>query len=150
MYKQYKRKGLSEMTPWIEEFDMTNVSVSEADLQNGSPKQGDMIARNPKNYEDKWLVAEKYFNDNLELVETELVEPEKEITPVMQRVIVEYNDLYDKTKKLFDFTTNTENLKMVGQIQFDLLNIQYGAMWTYLKTLETRLKESGIAVNNTL
>jgi hypothetical protein len=78
MYKQYKRKGLSEMTPWIEGFDMTNVSVSEADKLNGSPKQGDMIARNPKNHEDRWLVAEKYFNDNLELAEE--VKTEKTLT----------------------------------------------------------------------
>ena len=33
------------------------VSISEADLNNGSPKIGDMIARNPKNHNDKWLVA---------------------------------------------------------------------------------------------
>jgi hypothetical protein len=28
-----------------------------------------MIARNPKNHADQWYVAEKYFKDNLELVE---------------------------------------------------------------------------------
>ena len=66
-FKQYKRKGLSEMTPWTPGMDMTSVSVSEADIQNGSPKVRDMVARNPKNHNDKWLVAEKYFNDNLEL-----------------------------------------------------------------------------------
>ena len=47
-YKQYRRKGYSEMTEWVEGFDMTNVSVSEADKLNGSPKKGDMIAINPK------------------------------------------------------------------------------------------------------
>ena len=66
-YRFYKRKGLSEMTEWLEGFDMTDVSVSEADKQNGSPKTGDMIARNPKNHDDKWLVAKKYFEENLEL-----------------------------------------------------------------------------------
>lgn len=65
-YKLYKRKGLSEMTPWAPGFDMSRVSVSPADKENGSPKPGDMIARNPKNHDDKWLVAAKYFNDNLE------------------------------------------------------------------------------------
>lgn len=69
-FKNYKRKGLSEMTPWEEGFDMTNVSVSEADKSNGSPKAGDMIARNPKNHDDKWLVAKQYFDDNLELAST--------------------------------------------------------------------------------
>lgn len=35
---------------------------------NGSPKIGDMIARNPKDYSDQWLVAEQYFKDNFEQV----------------------------------------------------------------------------------
>ena len=54
------------MRPYIEGEDITGVSVSEADKLNGSPKVGDMIARNPINHNDVWLVAEKYFNDNLE------------------------------------------------------------------------------------
>jgi len=65
-WNQYKRKGLSEMRPYTSGEDISNVSVSEPDLQNGSPKQGDMIARNPKNHADQWLVAQKYFEDNLE------------------------------------------------------------------------------------
>ena len=55
------------MTPYVEGMNLDGVSISSADLGNGSPKIGDMIARNPKNHDDKWLVAEKYFNDNLEL-----------------------------------------------------------------------------------
>lgn len=66
-FKLYQRKGLSEMTPYTIGMDMTKISMSEADVVNGSPKEGDMIARNPKNHEDKWLVAKKYFEDNLEL-----------------------------------------------------------------------------------
>jgi hypothetical protein len=27
---------------------------------------GDMIARNPKNHSDQWLVAKQYFEDNFE------------------------------------------------------------------------------------
>jgi len=65
-WKQYKRKGLSEMREYVEGEDVSHVSISEPDKQNGSPKHGDMIARNPKNHADQWLVAEKYFNDNLE------------------------------------------------------------------------------------
>ena len=68
VWNQYKRKGTSEMRPYVIDEDMTNISLSEADKQNGSPKEGDMIARNPKNHNDQWLVAEKYFKDNLELV----------------------------------------------------------------------------------
>lgn len=39
------------------------VSISEADLIHGSPRGGDMIARNPEDHTDKWLVAKNYFED---------------------------------------------------------------------------------------
>lgn len=65
-WKQYKRKGLSEMMP-VEKFEtLEGISISDEDRKAGSPKAGDMIARNPKNHDDKWLVAKKYFDDNLE------------------------------------------------------------------------------------
>jgi hypothetical protein len=67
-WQQYKRKGLSEMRPYVEGEDLFNVSISPVDKRNGSPKAGDMIARNPNNHADQWLVAQKYFEDNLELV----------------------------------------------------------------------------------
>lgn len=66
-WNQYKRKGLSEMRPYESGETLEGVSISQADKDNGSPKVGDMIARNPINHLDQWLVAEKYFNDNLEL-----------------------------------------------------------------------------------
>ena len=68
-FKQYKRKGLSELTPWTPSMDMTRVSVSQADKEAGSPKLGDMIARNPVDHKDMWLVAKDYFEANLELVD---------------------------------------------------------------------------------
>jgi hypothetical protein len=67
-WKQYKRKGLSEMRPYVAGEDVSDVSISEPDKAAGSPTEGDMIARNPKNHADQWLVAKKYFDDNLELV----------------------------------------------------------------------------------
>ncbi len=66
IWTQYKRKNLSEMIPYNDEVDMSRVSVSTADKENGSPKEGDMIARNPKDHSYQWLVAKKYFEDNLE------------------------------------------------------------------------------------
>ena len=45
---------------------LINVSVSMVDVQAHSPKEGDMIARNPMNHEDQWLVAKQYFLDNFE------------------------------------------------------------------------------------
>lgn len=65
---KYTRKGVSEMRPYIEGEAMSRVSVSVQDRANGSPKPGDMIARNPKNHDDLWLVAKNYFEDNLEAV----------------------------------------------------------------------------------
>lgn len=79
-FKKYQRKGLSEMRPFLSEeiLDMREVSISTEDLSNGSPKIGDMIARNPLNHKDKWLVAEKYFNENLELArEDSALKPSK-------------------------------------------------------------------------
>lgn len=65
-WAQYKRKGLSEMRSYVEGENTSHISISDADRENGSPKLGDMIARNPKNHADQWLVAKKYFEDNLE------------------------------------------------------------------------------------
>ncbi len=65
---QYRRKQIAELRPYIIGEDMTGISISAADYNAGSPKEGDMIARNPKNHLDKWLVAKQYFNDNFEMV----------------------------------------------------------------------------------
>jgi ABC-type microcin C transport system permease subunit YejE len=66
-FKQYRRSQIAELRPYvIGESLESSVSVSEADQENGSPKLGDMIARNPKNHKDQWLVAAKYFADNFE------------------------------------------------------------------------------------
>jgi hypothetical protein len=67
-WSQYKRKGISEMRPYQAGDDLTGGCISDADLKNGSPKVGDMIARNPNDHSDQWLVAKKYFEDNLEPV----------------------------------------------------------------------------------
>lgn len=68
MFKQYKRTAIAEMAEWTPDFDMTSVSISSEDLKNGSPKIGDMIARNPKNHKDMWLVAKAYFEENFEKI----------------------------------------------------------------------------------
>ena len=65
-YHNYRRSQIAELMFWDSQVDMSQVSVSQADKDAGSPKTGDMIARNPKNHADKWLVAKKYFEDNFE------------------------------------------------------------------------------------
>lgn len=67
MYLQYRRTGLAEMQAWAGGDDLTGVSISQPDKDAGSPKPGDMIARNPVNHDDKWLVAYNYFIANFEL-----------------------------------------------------------------------------------
>jgi len=65
---QYRRKQIAELRPYVSGEDMSRVSVSAPDLEAGSPKVGDMIARNPKNHDDQWLVAAQYFADNFEVM----------------------------------------------------------------------------------
>lgn len=64
-FKKYTRTNEAEMRPCVlgEKLE-DNISISQADKDNGSPKEGDMIARNPLDHNDQWLVAEKYFNEN--------------------------------------------------------------------------------------
>ena len=70
-FRQFKRTQIAEMheynpnNMYSEDF-MSKLSISEVDKNNGSPKLGDMIARNSKNHNDIWLVAEQYFKDNFE------------------------------------------------------------------------------------
>ncbi|MCK1503897.1 hypothetical protein [Bradyrhizobium sp. 18] len=66
-FKQYRRKQIAELRPYLEGERLGfDVSVSAEDIKAGSPKVGDMIARNPKNHADQWLVAAAYFADNFE------------------------------------------------------------------------------------
>jgi len=74
-FKQYRRTQIAELRP-VTEMEAkqgfkrmmaeTNISISGEDVKNGSPKVGDMIARNPQNHKDQWLVAKQYFEDNFE------------------------------------------------------------------------------------
>lgn len=82
-FKAIKRKTqFSFVTPVTEEdikeykdtniikskgFSNFRVSISDVDKkEKGSPKIGDMIAINPKNPTDQWLVEEMYFKENHE------------------------------------------------------------------------------------
>jgi hypothetical protein len=65
-FAKYRRKQIAELRPWVQGENLDGVSVSDADITAGSPKPGDMIARNPKNHADQWLVAAQYFADNFE------------------------------------------------------------------------------------
>lgn len=65
-FKQYRRVQIAELRPYILGELIDHVSISGPDRADGSPKSGDMIARNPKNHSDQWLVTAQYFADNFE------------------------------------------------------------------------------------
>jgi len=73
-FKKFKRLGFSEMRPVVkdeikagtEALRNRSIMVSKVDEKEGSPKEGDMIARNPEDHLDQWLVAKKYFEENFE------------------------------------------------------------------------------------
>ena len=56
-FKQYRRTQIAEMRPYHPGESVDGISISGADRDAGSPKPGDMIARNPKNHADRWLVT---------------------------------------------------------------------------------------------
>lgn len=65
-FTKYRRKQTAELRPYQSGEALDGVSISAPDKEAGSPKPGDMIARNPKNHCDQWLVAAQYFADNFE------------------------------------------------------------------------------------
>jgi hypothetical protein len=64
-FKKYRRSQIAELRPVTDgEIELRQlittksqsrepISVSSEDLNSGSPKKGDMIARNPKNHKDQ-------------------------------------------------------------------------------------------------
>jgi hypothetical protein len=80
MFKQYRRTNIAEMQEWkpigapthsdeVVYLQNLGVSISKADLDAGSPKIGDLIARNPENHNDMWLVAKEYAQANFKLIQ---------------------------------------------------------------------------------
>ena len=65
-FSRYRRKQIAELRPYEPGENLDGVSISTEDRKAGSPKAGDMIARNPTNYNDQWLVSAAYFAENFE------------------------------------------------------------------------------------
>ncbi len=71
-FKEYVKRNVTEARPVTQEEIRTKklddkISISKADKDNGSPKEGDMIARNPDNHNDQWLIAKEFFEKNYKL-----------------------------------------------------------------------------------
>lgn len=58
--KNYRKKDLQPMRPYIPGEDLTGISVNSED----TPEEGGMIAVNPKNPKDIWYVGKQFFDDN--------------------------------------------------------------------------------------
>ena len=68
-FKRYRKKGVAEMRIYAPGEDLSNVSVSNADMAEiASGEPGGMIARNPNDHADQWYVAKKFFEDNYEQI----------------------------------------------------------------------------------
>lgn len=73
-FKRYRRTQIAELRPFVPgEFvpgeihpSGAHISISAEDRLAGSPKAGDMIARNPRNHDDQWLISAQYFAENFE------------------------------------------------------------------------------------
>jgi len=63
----YQKRGKINAHPYHGGENMDGVSISDADKANGSPKFGDMIASDPLNPKDRWLISEVFFQKNYEL-----------------------------------------------------------------------------------
>ena len=65
IYKNYRKKLLQPMRPYILGEDLSNVSINAPDI----PGEGGMIVVNPDNPNDLWYISKKFCEDNYELAE---------------------------------------------------------------------------------
>ena len=67
-WQQYRRTTILDMRPYVPGEDVGNIEINPVDRAAGSPKQGDMIARNPNDETKGWLVSGHYFEANFKRV----------------------------------------------------------------------------------
>lgn len=65
MFRNYRKKNVQPMRPYVLGESLDGVSVSEGD----TPGVGGMIAVNAKDPSDQWYVAMKFFMENYEVVD---------------------------------------------------------------------------------
>ena len=67
-FKKYRAKKIIEIRPYVEDENITKIRLSSEDWFNGSPKLGDMIARDSERHSDQWLISKKTFDNDYEEV----------------------------------------------------------------------------------
>jgi len=63
-WKRMRKNSVTEIRPYIPEEDLTGIDVSDIAKQEGSPKEGDFIARDPTKPQDQWLLTAEYVAAN--------------------------------------------------------------------------------------
>jgi hypothetical protein len=107
----YIKKTQQELVPWTEDMPIDLISISEADKLNGSPKQGDMIALNPKDKTDMWLVAEQFFKDNyIPAIEATKPDNSKVIADLIKERDDELAELKELSGQLFSVITHAVSM----------------------------------------
>ena len=64
MWKKYRKSTVTEIMPWSADVSMDAVSMGPEDRASGHPREGDMVARNPANPSDMWLLTKEFFEAN--------------------------------------------------------------------------------------
>ena len=120
------------------------VSISQADLDNGSPKLGDMIARNKDNHADQWLVSEEFFQANYIPAQS----APKPLPPHVMRMATEHDDLLTKIKALVAFVESNPIYQKLSEQEQQLMLRQLKGMQDYEHALKIRLESAVITHNN--
>ena len=64
MFSRYRRRTIAELRPYLPGEDLSRVSVGDNCTAAGGPVNGDMIARDPFNHDDQWIVLASYFAEH--------------------------------------------------------------------------------------
>jgi len=79
MFKKYVRTEILEMRPVTQimvdagahELLAANIDMSLVDIDNESPKIGDMIARNNDIIGNEWLISAEFFKENFKEIDVQ-------------------------------------------------------------------------------
>lgn len=137
-FKQYRRSQIAELRPFdpVADRDMSRVSISAPDKEAGSPKLGDMIARNPANHDDIWLVAADYFAANFEPLDPT---PDNPLESFTDRLKAERDELDERLGKLALFLGH--GAPGTTQRHRAMLNEQSRLMSDLLAVIDERLAD---------
>jgi hypothetical protein len=63
-WTQYRRTTVMDMRPYEPGEDISKIEILPVDREHGSPKEGDMIVRDPNDETKGYLVNQHYFAHN--------------------------------------------------------------------------------------